>query len=144
MYQNKIEDVLWGVFNSIHESVITCSEKHSFTDPIHAINFVSGKPDIYMGALMLNSKHKLIADVKLYKSVPGCEKQVIKKTAIKALKMNAAAVIFYDHNYKRTDKNKMLLNALVNALNHFDVKVLDFITPTKLGDYYSFASRQMI
>lgn len=144
MYHNKIEDILPGVFNSIHESVITCSEKHSFTDPLHAINFVSSKPDIYMGALMLNSKHKLLADVKLYKSVPGCEKQVIKKTAIKALKMNAAAIIFYDHNYKRTGKNEILIKALVNALNHFDIKVLDFITPTKLGGYYSFASRHMI
>jgi DNA repair protein RadC len=97
--------------------------------------------------LFLNNQHCVIVHEVLFRGTIDGASVYPREVAKRALQVNAAAVIFI-HNHpsgnldpSRTDR--AITDKLKQALNLFDVRVLDHFIVSKAGTY-SFAEHRLI
>jgi len=123
----------------------------AFTDPATVKDFCQleiGHLEHEVFAVMfLNQRHQMIAFSEMFTGTIDGASVYPREVAKAALANNAAAVIF-SHNHpsgttEPSTSDERITSRLVNALDLFDIRVLDHIVVGK-GDATSFAERGLL
>jgi len=144
------DEIILAAKDIIDKQLNLAISDNKFCDPQSVsnyliLNFKQQKHEQF-GAIFLNSANKIIKDEILFNGSINSAQVYPRTVAQKALKYNAAAIVFYHNHFTNTEpseSDKNLTTVLIKTLKLIDVKVLDhFIVCGK--NTFSFASHQLI
>ncbi len=127
------------------------TQELAFTSPDAVMEFcrlsISHFEHEVFSVLFLDSQHKLIEFKTMFRGTIDSASVYPREVAKEALQLNAAAVIF-THNHpsglcEPSQSDLRLTTRLIDALNLFDIRVLDHIIVSKINSI-SFAERGLL